>query len=43
MCDGSVRSVPQTIGQAVWWAMLGRDDGIIFDIDDLDSTGPTFP
>ena len=43
MCDGSVRHVPATINQAVWWAMLGRDDGIIFDVEDLEGGSVTFP
>jgi prepilin-type N-terminal cleavage/methylation domain-containing protein/prepilin-type processing-associated H-X9-DG protein len=30
-CDGSVRVVQQSVPQAIWWAMLGRDDGIPYD------------
>jgi prepilin-type N-terminal cleavage/methylation domain-containing protein len=43
MCDGSVRPVPHTISQALWWAMTGRNDGITYDINNLENTGPIFP
>jgi prepilin-type N-terminal cleavage/methylation domain-containing protein len=43
LCDGSVRLVPATIDQAVWWAMLGRDDGIGYDPDDLEGAVAIFP
>jgi prepilin-type N-terminal cleavage/methylation domain-containing protein len=43
MCDGSVRVVPATINQGIWWAMLGRDDGILYDPDDVEGGFLTFP
>ena len=43
MCDGTVRYVPITINQAIWWAMLGRDDGIMFDADTLEGGSVQFP
>jgi prepilin-type N-terminal cleavage/methylation domain-containing protein/prepilin-type processing-associated H-X9-DG protein len=43
MCDGTVRYVQITIDQAIWWAMLGRDDGILFDIEDLMGSSAQFP
>jgi len=33
MCDGTVRSVANSIPQNVWWYMLGRDDGGSFTLD----------
>jgi prepilin-type N-terminal cleavage/methylation domain-containing protein len=32
-CDGTVRIVQSSVPQAVWWAMLGRDDAINFNLD----------
>jgi prepilin-type N-terminal cleavage/methylation domain-containing protein/prepilin-type processing-associated H-X9-DG protein len=32
-CDGSVRTVGPDIPQNIWWAMLGRGDGLVFDVD----------
>jgi prepilin-type N-terminal cleavage/methylation domain-containing protein/prepilin-type processing-associated H-X9-DG protein len=43
MCDGTVRPVQLTINQAIWWAMLGRDDGIGFDVSDLEGSMVQFP
>lgn len=43
MCDGSVRVVPPSINQAVWWAMLGRDDGVGFNVEDIEGGSVTFP
>jgi prepilin-type N-terminal cleavage/methylation domain-containing protein len=43
MCDGTVRYVQITINQAIWWAMLGRDDAITFDIEDLMGGEAIFP
>ncbi len=43
MCDGSVREVPMRINQATWWAMTGRNDGIIYDVENPVESGVTFP
>jgi len=29
-CDGTVRTVQANVPQAIWWAMNGRDDAIVF-------------
>ena len=33
MVDGSVRFVPDSVSQEVWWAIGGRDDGYINSLD----------
>jgi prepilin-type N-terminal cleavage/methylation domain-containing protein len=35
LADGSVRHVPGVLNQAIYWAMLGRDDAILYDQDEL--------
>jgi prepilin-type processing-associated H-X9-DG protein len=32
MCDGSVRFVPNTVSQPIWWYMNARDDGGVWEL-----------